>query len=352
MRVAVTGGTGYVGAFTVRALVDAGHTARLLVRSVDRLRSHVGPLGVDVDALDVVVGDMTDPAAVRDLVADCDATIHAAAVVAALNRADARRTIEVNVNGTKTVVDTAIDAGCDPVVHVSSVAALFRPSEPVLHPDLPPATDADSPYTRSKALAEELVRERQAAGAPAVIVYPGGVTGPAAGDAYGDVAQGFVSMLKTGFLALDDGGVTVIDVRDLAAVLVGTLHRGLGPRRFMAGGQLVTLTEIGAVIRRVTGRRFPVLPTPGVVFRGLGHVTDVVRRVVPFDTVFTAEAMDLLTLARPTDDSAVHEQLGISYRDPAETIEASLRALHAGGVLRAKHVGALATTGTGSAAPG
>jgi hypothetical protein len=110
----------------------------------------------------------------------------------------------------------------------------------------------------------------------------------------------------------------------------------------MAGGQMVLLPEIAAIIRRLTGRRFPVLPTPGAVLRGLGHVTDAVRRVVPFDTVFTAEAMDLLTLARPTDDSAVHEQLGVAYRDPAETIEASLRALYEGGVLSARHVGKVA----------
>ena len=69
-------------------------------------------------------------------------------------------------------------------------------------------------------------------------------------------------------------------------------------------------------------------------------------RVAPFDTVFTAEAMDLLTLARPTDDSAVHDQLGVRYRDAAETIEASLRDLHAGGVLKARHVGVLASPGS------
>ena len=83
---------------------------------------------------------------------------------------------------------------------------------------------------------------------------------------------------------------------------------------------------------------------PGAVFRGLGHVSDAVRRVVPFETVFTAEAMQTLTLARPTDDSAVHEELGITYRAPAEVVEASLRALYEGGELAAKHVGRVANT--------
>jgi hypothetical protein len=64
--------------------------------------------------------------------------------------------------------------------------------------------------------------------------------------------------------------------------------------------------------------------------------------VIPFDTVFTAEAMQALTQVRPTDDRPVHDDLGLSYREPAETVEASLRALYAGGLLSARHVGHLA----------
>jgi nucleoside-diphosphate-sugar epimerase len=341
MRVLLTGGTGYIGAFTLRQLIDRGHEPRLLVRSPDRLRTTAEAIGIDPAGLDVVVGDMTDADAVSAAAKGCDAAIHAAAVVAALNRSDAARTVDVNVEGTRLVVSAALAAGCDPVVHLSSVAALFDPTAAVITTDMPPAVTADSPYTRSKALSDALVRGFQDSGHPVVVVYPGGVTGPAVGSAAGELAEGFVSMLRAGCVVLSDGAVGVIDVRDLAEVIVACLTPGQGPRRFMAGGQLVTLREIAAVLRALTGRRMPVLPTPGWVFRGLGHVVDGVRRVAPFETVFTAEAMDLLTLARPTDDSAVHEQLGVGYRAPEESIEASLRALRATGRLSAKQVGRL-----------
>jgi nucleoside-diphosphate-sugar epimerase len=341
VRVTLTGGTGFVGAHTVKALLDAGHEPRLLVRSRERLAANVAPLGVEVSSLDVVMGDMTDERSVKEAVEGADAVIHAAAVVAALDKHSAARTVEVNVRGTQIVVDAALRAGCDPVVHVSSVAALFDPRQPVVHSDLPPATEAASPYTRSKALAEQWVRERQAEQAPVTIVYPGGVLGPAAGDAVGDVAEGIVSMLKSGFVALDDGAVGVIDVRDVAAVLIATLQPGLGPRRFMAGGRLVTLSEIGALLRAVTGRRMPVLPTPGAVFRGLGHVVDALRRIVPLDTVFSAEAMDLLTLARPTDDRLVQDVLQVHYRDPHETFDVAVRDLYRLGRVNARQAGPL-----------
>src|SRR3954462_3801732 len=175
MRVMITGGTGFIGAHTVAALLAAGHEPTLLVRNPERVRRNVGALGVDTEALRLVVGDMADAETVATAVADVEAVIHAAAMVTPLNRSHAQQTIETNINGTRTVVDAALAAGCDPVVHVSSVAALFRPAEPVVHADLPPATDARSPYTRSKALAEALVRERQSRGAPVVVVYPGGI---------------------------------------------------------------------------------------------------------------------------------------------------------------------------------
>jgi dihydroflavonol-4-reductase len=344
MRVLVTGGTGYVGSFAVQSLIAAGHTPRLLVRNPDRLGRTVGAIGVDVTALETTAGDMTDKAAVADAVDGVDAVIHAAAVVAALNRADAERTVETNVEGTRIVIDAAIAAGLDPIVHISSVAALFTPSAPLITSDLAPATHADSPYTRSKALAEELARDRQAAGAPVTIVYPGGVSGPAAGDVFGEVAEGFISMLKGGLIPLSGGAFGIIDVRDLAAVLVATLSPGLGPRRFVAGGELLDMHQVATALRTLTGRRMLVIPTPGVVFRGVGRMVDGIRKVVPFDTVYTAEAMDLLTQARPTDDSAVHDTLGVTYRPPIETIEAMVRALYDADRLSPKQVGLLCSS--------
>src|ERR1700733_1912421 len=101
MRVLVTGATGYVGAFTVKALLAAGHKPRVLVRNPDRLAGTIGTIGVAIDALDVATGDMTDEASVIAAIEGMEAVIHCAAVVAALNRADAAGTITSNVSGTK-----------------------------------------------------------------------------------------------------------------------------------------------------------------------------------------------------------------------------------------------------------
>jgi len=332
----VTGGTGFVGAHTVAALLAAGHEVRMLARDPARVADTVGTL--TPAAPDVVRGDMTDEAAVAAALAGCDAAIHAAAVVS-MSRRNAEVALATNVRGTQVVLGTAERCGIDPIVHVSSVAAVFAPAAASLHPDLPPTTRANNPYTRSKALTEGYARERQAAGAPLTIVYPGGVQGPAAGAAFGQNADGLVATLKTGAVVLKQGIWPLIDVRDLASILVALMQPGRGPRRYMCGGHALTLPEMAGLLGKVTGRRIPVLPVPGSVFRGLGRAVDALTRLVPFETVFTGEAMELLTRGVPTDDRPVQADLGITFRDPAETLRAAVHDLFLAGRLSGRQAG-------------
>ena len=158
MRVMVTGGTGYVGAWSVKALVDAGHKVRLLVRDPAKARTMFAALGLP--RLPCVTGDMTDEVAVLKALQGCDAVLHCAAVVST----DPRRADEMmaaNPRGVELVIGHAVRLGLDPVVHVSSVAALLRPGmTEQLKADLPLGT-LDSGYARSKAAAERCVRDLQ-----------------------------------------------------------------------------------------------------------------------------------------------------------------------------------------------
>jgi dihydroflavonol-4-reductase len=340
MRVMVTGGTGFVGAHSTRALVDAGHEVRLLVRDPDRIRENVEPLGVAVT--DYAVGDMTDEGSVGKAMDGCDAVLHCAAVVS-LDRRRAAKVVETNPRGAKVVIDAAVDRGVDPIVYTSSASAVFVPGVKRLTADLPPA-QVESAYGRSKAAAEAYVRTRQAEGVPITTTYPGGVAGPAAGNAFGEMADGIATHLAMGTIPMRDGGWPLIDVRDVAAIHAAAMQPGRGPRRYMCGGLYMTWYDTAVAYRELTGRRFPVLPIPGAVFRAIGRMVDAISRFVPIDTVFTAESMSAATRMPPTDDSLVTNELGIVLRDPKETLADAIRALHAGGKVSARQAGALALT--------
>lgn len=339
VKVMVTGGTGYVGAHSVVALLDAGHQVRLLVRDPARIARTVGALGV-TDPVEHVVGDMTDPQAVTRAVEGCDAVLHAAAVVS-VSRRDAAEVLSLNPEGARVVVGTSVDHGLDPVVHVSSVAALFDPSQPILRADLPVGR-ASSAYGRSKAEAERYVRSLQDDGAPVVITYPGGVMGPPAGEIHGEAATGIISQARGGSFPVGEGGMSVIDARDLGRIHAAVMEPGRGPRRYLCGGHFLTVEQLAAICRELTGRRFPVVPVPGVALRTLGRVVDQMARMIPLDTIFTHEAMTFLTQAVPTDDSGVREELGVEYRPVEDTLHDAWLGLVRLGLVSPKHAGRLA----------
>lgn len=192
MRVLVTGGTGFVGGWTAKAIADAGHRVRFFVRSPARLKTSVEQLGADIS--DYAVGDITDRESVRAALTGCDAVVNCAALVAT----DPRRTeqmLTTNLEGARNVLGGAVEFGLDPIVHVSSFTALFHPGLPTLAADLPVSGGADG-YGRSKSQVERYARGLQAAGAPVNISYPGMVLGPPVGDQVGEAGHEVQAALK------------------------------------------------------------------------------------------------------------------------------------------------------------
>ena len=334
MRVTVTGATGFVGGHTAKALVDAGHEVTALVRDERRLREGADSLGFDLP--DLVIGDMTDAAAVDAALDGADAVVHCAAVVS-LDRRSEQEMLRANPAGLRNVVGAAVERGLDPIIHTSSTSALFRPGVGPLHPDLPVA-DSALAYGRSKASCETAARGYQEQGAPVVITYPSGILGPPAGRALGETAEQMSSFLAGGVMPTRHAAISIIDVRDLAALHAALIEPGLGPRRVMCGGHLLTMEQLAELFRELTGRRFPIPPVPPGALRAAGRAADLLRRAVPLGGPMSEEAMALVTGWQGTDDATLAE-LGVELRDVRETMEVSLQAWHAAGLITTRQLG-------------
>lgn len=337
MRILVTGGTGMVGCHTVATLAAAGHDIRLLVRNPDRVARALDPLGTRVH--DLVIGEVTDPEAVGRAVSGCDALVHGAGVFT-LDRRREDEMMDVNVRGTEIVIDAALREELDPIIHVSSVAALFPPAGDTFEPDETVKNPEDA-YARSKADAERIARRHQAAGAPIVSVYPGGVWGPC-DPTLGDGIEVIMMFVKFGIVPVAPGGIPIIDVRDLAALHLAAMQPGRGPRRYMAGGNFLGVGELADTLSELTGRRLRKIPIPGALMRGIGRAGDAIRRGTGFDIGLTYEAAVTLTRGVPCDDSRVFEEFGIHFRPAAETFRDTLRWMYAQGILNRRQAGDLA----------
>lgn len=325
MHVLVTGGTGFVGGWTAKAIADAGHSIRFLVRNPDRLHTSVAKLGVDVS--DFAVGDITDRVSVREALRGCDAVVHSAALVAV----DPRQTNEMlttNMQGAQNVLGQSVELGLDPIIHVSSFTALFHPGLETLSADLPVVGGADG-YGTSKAQVEIYARGLQDAGAPVNITYPGMVLGPPVGNQFGEAGEGVKAAVQMHAIPGRSAAWLIVDARDLAALHAALLEPGRGPRRYTAGGHRVPAAELATMLGEVAGTPMVAVPIPDTALRVAGAVMDRAGRFLPFDTPFTSAGMQYYTQMPASDDSPSERELGITYRDPKETVADTFAALRA-----------------------
>lgn len=322
MRIAVTGGTGYLGAHTVRALLDAGHAVRLLAAPGEDCRALLRRLEV-LGEITVIAGDIRDSGCVSELLAGSDALLHAAGVVGTDNRRT-KLMWDVNAYATAAILNRAHEFGLDPIVLVSSYSALFQPPVAVIGPDTPTAAGR-SPYAQTKAYADRVARRLQRDGAPVVVTYPSSVVGPAFGTAPGVTESGWAPIVRAGIAPRMRGGMQMVDVRDVAQVHCKVMRPGRGPRRYVCGGRMVAFDDMISALERGTGRRIRRIPCSPRMFRGIGWACDIAGRMVPLGAGLSYEAALLLTAATPTDDSATLADLGIKWRSPEESIAESFR---------------------------
>jgi nucleoside-diphosphate-sugar epimerase len=338
VRVLLTGASGLLGSHTARALSDAGHRVRAFARDPARARRVLARLGVG-DA-ELVRGDVTDRLGVRAALDGCDAAVHAAAIPS-LDARERDRMMRTNVRGAEHVLESACDAGLDPIVHVSSVAALFPPAGDRITCDDEPKHPRDA-YAASKVAAERTARALQAQGYPVVIFYPGQLLAPF-DPTVADGVRFLLTYLEQGVIPLTPGGIPLVDARDIARAIAAALKPGLGPRRFMAGGHFTDFRELAVMLEQISGRRLLRLPLSGPLTRALGRLSDwTQRRLGRSLGGATRESTEILTRGVPSDDSRTARELGIYWRPARETLADTLRWLCEEGVLDARFAPRLA----------
>lgn len=164
MRVLVTGGLGLVGRAVVRTLVDRGHPVRVFdaapgssrrLIAVASRRSRTPP------AVELVRGNLCRCADVGEAVRGVDAVIHLGAVIPPAADREPLRAAEVNVGGTRNVVDALCEAAPHARIVFASSVAIYgdRRSAPLIRVDDPPNPGKDDCYAHQKLLAESIVRD-------------------------------------------------------------------------------------------------------------------------------------------------------------------------------------------------
>jgi dihydroflavonol-4-reductase len=257
----VTGGNGFLGSAVVRLLAQRGDELRLTRRRRSRLDNLK-----DLEH-ESVQCDVLDRPAVRRALKGVDRVFHVAGLVS-MRPEDSERLFEVNVNGTRTVLEECLRAGVERVVYTSSVGAIGPAPEGGATDERQVFTAGHLgiPYINSKHEAEGEAYHLAARGLPVVVVNPAYVFGR--GDVYGR-ATSIVRRFMLGRIpAYVPGALNVVDVQDVARGHLLADERGTPGERYILGNRNYTLDRLFADLSRMSGAEPPALRlSAGVALR-------------------------------------------------------------------------------------
>lgn len=264
----VTGGAGFIGSHLVQRLLEAGQR----VRVIERPGAEVGHLD---PAVEIVFADIRDRAAVEQAVQGGERVYHLAANPNLWVK-DRREFDAVNHRGAVNVLEASLRAGARRVLHTSTESILTRPraSGPIDENVEIHESDAVGPYCLSKLRAENAALDLGRAGHPVVIANPTMPVGP--GDRGLSPPTRLIRDFCLGRLpALMDCTLNLIDVRDVATGLFRVMEHGQPARRYLLGGENLTLAGLFAMLSALCGVPAPRWRVPYMAGLAIAYISEI-----------------------------------------------------------------------------
>jgi nucleoside-diphosphate-sugar epimerase len=252
----VTGGTGFLGAYIIKELVEKKYRVRALIRS-SKLPSYISR--AIFDKVEWVDGDILDVVSLHEAMEGIDTVIHSAAVVSFAKK-DRRRMYQVNVDGTANMVNMALEKNIRRFIHISSVAALGRTTHggTVDEEKKWEESKANTHYGKSKYKSELEVWRGFSEGLSGVILNPSTFLG------YGDWNTSSCAIFKNiyeGFSWYTPGINGFVDVQDVARASIVLMKSGITEQRYIINGDNWPFRQLQDTIAVNLGKKKPTRAT-------------------------------------------------------------------------------------------
>ncbi len=305
---------------------------RLLARDPAACADLAGP------GVEVARGDVTDRVSLDAACRGAAAVVHAAAMVSTWEK-DASVFERVNVQGLRSCVLAAADAGAAPFLHVSSIFVLGSTDGITGDETLPVSPDREfhTDYERTKTLAEIEARELAARGHPILTVYPGILFGPGP-LRQANLVSSLVLEAAAGKLpGLPGGGDRrwcFAPVEDVAEGVALALEKGAPGDRFVLGGENATLRELFDLVAAAGGPEVPRKSVPFAALAAAAAAAELAARFGGPRPKVTRGAAGMFRREWAFSSRRAERALGWKARPLAEGVAGLLAHLRAEGHLR------------------
>lgn len=272
MRVLVTGGTGFIGSWLVRALHEQGQEVVLLYRSKSALEELAPYVRY------AVKGDVTDLSSLKEAFSGVHMVYHLAGVVGYDPRERALME-KVNVQGTQNMVQAAIDAEVERFIHLSSVVAVGAAfQKEVLNEESPyELGPLNMGYFETKREAEKIVlKAHKEQGLKALCLNPATVYGR--GDALKGSRKMQVKVAQGKLKFYPPGGVNIVHIQDVVDCLIKAQEKGRPGERYILSGENLLLKEVFQKIASIAKVKPPSIRLPKPLLLAVGQAGDLMNR--------------------------------------------------------------------------
>ena len=275
MKAFLTGATGFVGGRVALALRERGDDVVCLVRDpakAERLRTA---------GCSIVEGDLSDREKLRAAMTGTDVVFHIAADYrVGMRTTEHDKMWDTNVGGTTRVLDAAVEAGVPKIVYVSTIAAFGNTKGQTVDESYKhPGDGYTSHYERTKVEAHKIAEARIAAGAPIVIIQPGGIYGPGDHSAVGtQIEQAAHGKLPA--VAFPKLGLNMVHVDDVVTGILACCDKGRPGEAYVLGGEITTLGDVVRKAAEAGGRKPPRVTVPTVALKAMVPVAPMVTKAM------------------------------------------------------------------------
>jgi len=319
MKIFISGGTGFIGTYLVKCLAQTNHDLVCLARKTSDM-STLKEVGATI-----VTGDVTDKKSLLEGMQGCDWVVNLANLFL-FWVPDERVFTDVNIEGTRNVMESVLETGISKIVHVSTAAVWGKTDWPISE-ETPMGVQRASQYARTKyegdQIAWELYKERNL---PLVMVYPTAVIGADDPKATGRYIKNLVRR-RMPAQVLTDAPFSFVYVGDVCTALIQALEKegNIGEKYIVSGANL-TFGEINHLVSEVAGVHLPKLRLPDAMTslnaRLLTGIANLIKRTPLLD--LSVDQVSLMKQGFVVDGSKAGRVLGFQYTPIRKALEEAI----------------------------
>ena len=312
--IVVTGATGHIGNVLVRELLSRGERVRAVIPPFEDTKTLEGL------ETEKVEGDVRNVNSLIQAFGGAKVVYHLAGIISILP-GKTKLLHQVNVMGTRNVVEACLKSHVRRLVYTSSIHAMAEPPlGTVIDETMPFAPErAIGEYGKSKARATLEVLEGVNKGLDAVVVCPTGVIG-SYDFAPSEMGQLFIDFAKSKLSTYVDGAYDFVDVRDVVMGLILALEKGKTGESYILSGEQITVARLMSVLEEVTGVRAPRFKIPLWLAKVMAIFTSPYYSLTNTKPRFTMDSLRILRSNSFISSQKASQQLGYSHRPIREAI--------------------------------